>query len=245
MLQSVQTALSVFEKVAVAQPIGVSELARELGLTKSTVQRCLVTLHEAGWIRPEGKEQTRWVITSKCFSLGRRVGDVPRLREVAARWMEQLRTESRESIHLVLPEGRDAVAMEALESPHTLRIFWPVGARAPLHVTAAGKAMLSRYAEEDLEAYLSKGLEPTTRSSITDARKLRAELKLTRERGWASTEDELTEGACSVAAAILDRQGRPIASLSISGPTLRMGRSVREAYGKHVRRAAEEIGREL
>jgi IclR family acetate operon transcriptional repressor len=245
MLQSVQTALNVFEKVALSQPIGVSELARELGLTKSTVQRCLVTLHEAGWIRPEGKEQTRWVITSKCFSLGRRAGDVPRLREVAARWMEQLRKESGESIHLVVPEGRDAVALEALESPHTLRIFWPIGARAPLHVTAAGKAMLSLYSEEELEAYLSKGLKSATRASITDAKKLRAELERTRERGWGSTEDELSEGACSVAAVILDRQGRPIASISISGPTLRMGRSVRESYGKRVRRAAEEIAREL
>ncbi len=76
MLQSVQTALRVMETVATRQPIGVSDVARHLKITKMTAQRCLQTLHLSGWIKMEGdRPQTRWVLTSKAFILGRHVAE--------------------------------------------------------------------------------------------------------------------------------------------------------------------------
>ena len=82
-LQSVLTALPVLEAVGQAQPVAVADVARAVDRPKSTVQRALATLHEAAWIRPDGSDRTRWVLTSRVAELVQHVGNDTGLREVA------------------------------------------------------------------------------------------------------------------------------------------------------------------
>ncbi|GAA4971010.1 IclR family acetate operon transcriptional repressor [Nonomuraea thailandensis] len=235
-MQNVINALRVLEEVAHRQPIGVGELARGLGLPKSTVQRSLKTLHEAGWIRPAGGEVTRWQVTSKALQVARRteLG----LRDAAVPVMEELRQRTGETIHLMVPEGDAVVLIERLETDKPLRIVLPLGIRLPLHASANGKAVLAHLGRspDELPAY--------TGTTITDPGALRAELDAVLRRGYADNRGEWRADIAAVAAAVLG-PGGPIASLSVSIPASRMTEELRAEYGKLVTQAARTLGREL
>ncbi len=241
MLQSVRTALDVFELVAKQQPIGVSELARLLDVNKSTVQRCLETLHDAGWLRPEGDGATKWVITGRILDLGGHVSDGQHLARAAIPVMLRLRETTQETIHLAVPDQRDALLIERLESPQPVRIFYPVGTRVPLNAAATGKAILSTWDPLRLEVFMQGGLDGLTVQTIVETGKLQAELDLIRTRGWSEAIDELGEGASAVAASIKDPSGFAVAAISVSAPTSRFGLQMRKKHAAAVMHAAHEI----
>jgi IclR family transcriptional regulator, acetate operon repressor len=243
-LQGVKSAIAIYEAVAQRRTApGVRELARELNINKSTVYRCLVTLEDCGWLRADDRGQ--WVITARAFSLGRRAADQGHLRSTVLPIMEQLREETQESIHFMMPEGRDVVLMGRLESPQTVRTFFVVGARGPLHSTANGKSILANYDEAFIDSYLAERLSTVASRTVTDPARLREELALIRRRGWASAIDEASDGASAVASAILDPLGRPIASLSISIPTSRFGLEEQSRYAELVLAAAQAAARRV
>jgi IclR family transcriptional regulator, acetate operon repressor len=235
-MQNVINALRVLEEVAARQPIGVGELARGLGLPKSTVQRSLKTLHEAGWIRPAGSEVTRWRVTSKALQIARRteLG----LRDAAMPVMEELRQRTGETIHLMVPEGDAVVLIERLETDKPLRIVLPLGIRLPLHASANGKAVLAhlRRPAGELPGY--------TDTTITDPSALRAELEAVLSRGYADNRGEWRSDIAAVASAVLGPDG-PIASLSVSTPASRMPEERRAEYGELVTRAARTLTESL
>ncbi|MEV0614351.1 IclR family transcriptional regulator [Nonomuraea sp. NPDC050404] len=235
-MQNVINALRVLEEVAARQPVGVGELSRGLGLPKSTVQRSLKTLHEAGWIKPAGGEVTRWQVTSKALRVARstELG----LRDAAVPVMEELRQRTGETIHLMVPEGDAVVLIERLETDKPLRIVLPLGIRLPLHASANGKAVLAHLGRPLAE------LPGYTDTTITDPLALRAELDAVIERGYADNRGEWRSDIAAVAAAIPGPAG-PIASLSISTPASRMTEELRAEYGKLVTRAARTLGETL
>lgn len=246
MLKSVQTALHVLETVAMRQPIGVSDIARHLKITKASAQRCLQTLHSCGWIKTEGdRSQTRWIVTSKAFSIGRHVAENGNLRETALPIMKQVWEKTGESVHLVIAEERSAVLLERLETPQPVRLFLPLGGSSPLHTVASGKAILAFYDEETREQYIAAGLEKLTEFTISEPDKLRKQLAQIRSRKWAIAVNELAVGASAAASPIFDRKGRVVASLTISCPTSRFPKSLHVNYTSLLVEAAEEIGRQL
>lgn len=246
MLQSVQTALHVFELVAKSEPIGVSEIARRLNISKSTAQRCLQALNGTGWIKAdESAGPTRWVITSKAFSLGQRVSEHGLLREVAMPIMGKLWETVRQSVHLTVPEGRKSILLEQCESPNPIRMQIPRGAWAPLHVVPSGKVMLAYFDKARVDQYISQGLDALTEKTITDPEKLRKELAKIHHQGWAIAIDELIAGYSGFAAPVFDWDGRNIAALAITLPTVRFPKSIRARYISLVVDAAAEISRRL
>ena len=240
MLHSVTTALTVFELVAQHQPIGVSELSRRLGITKSTVQRCLLTLHAAGWLRPEEGLQTRWVITAKCLTLGQHAADAGQLRSAVLPIMEELREETFETIYLVVAEGRQAVLLERLESPNVIRTFLPLGKHGELHETASGKSILASYDREQLAAYIEQ-----ERLAPDHADALREELARLRGHGYAIALDEGEMGASAIAAPIVNARGKTVAALCISCPSIRFPAKVRGRFAQLVVSAAGKAGSRL
>lgn len=246
MLKSVQTALNVLETVATHQPVGVSDVARRLKITKMTAQRCLQTLHGSGWIKMEGdRPQTRWVITSKAFTIGRHVAENGNLRDTALPVMKKLWEKTGESVHLVIAEERRAVLLERLETPQTVRLVLPLGGSSPLHTVASGKAILAFYNEESLDRYMAAGLEKLTDFTMVQPDKLRKQLKQIRNRKWAIAVNELAVGASAAASPIFDHKGQVMASLTISCPTSRFPKSVHEGYASLLVEAAAQISRQL
>lgn len=244
-MRSVRTTFRILDAVADNQPIGLSELARRLKLPKSTAQRSLATLADLGWIRPDGRESTRWMLGEHVRSLSEKVDNVGRLREAALPALGNLNSETLETVHLAVPEARTMRLVERMDSKHPLRLVQPIGARSPLHAGSTGKSVLAYLPEAQLADYLRGGLGSVTARTITEPEALRAELKSIRKRGYAVADQELTDGITSVGASIRPEEGHPIAAISISGPTTRMTPELRRDYGQKVALAAAEVSARL
>jgi IclR family acetate operon transcriptional repressor len=221
-VQSSVTTLRVLEIVGERQPVSVAEVARVLGRPKSTAQRALVTLHDAGWIRPSGTDRTRWVLTARVLDVARHVADEDGLREVARPVLARLRQETGESVTLMVRDGAEAVSVEFLEGSHSVRFVKPVGVRNPLHAGANGKAILAHLPEDEIRAHVEAGLTPVTPRTVTVPRTLRAQLARIRRDGYAVSRGEATPDAGGTAAPIFDADGRVVASVAATAPLSRM-----------------------
>ena len=124
---SVVSAFRVLETVADHQPIGLSELTRLVDLPKSTVQRFLLTCKEIGWLKPSVTQPVRWSLTSRAFAVGSKAYDDQPIRGTAMPFLSELQLATTETIHLCVPDGREMVLLERLDSAHTLRAFMPLG----------------------------------------------------------------------------------------------------------------------
>jgi DNA-binding IclR family transcriptional regulator len=245
-MESVKTALKVLEQVAETGQGGVSELARVLGEPKSTIQRNLLTLHEAGWIKPIDRHGRRgWALSTKVLSLARRLQPVAGMRGHALPIMEDLRGATRETIHLTILDGDRVVLIERLDSPQTLRTVRPLGGGGPLHATSNGKAILANLPAARRQAYLAGTLQRFTSRTLTDPEALDAQLKEIRRDGYALGDGEIDVEVRAVAAAITLESGEPVAALSISCPASRFPDDKIEAYGELVSRAAARISRAI
>lgn len=248
LMNSVRKALVVLETVADMQPVGVSELASRLKQPKSSVQRALETLHEAAWIRPAAGERTRWELTFRASRLARKAGSHFGLREAALPVMEQLRRETGETIHLAVLDEAEIVLIERLESPHAVRHVEPLGGRAPVLVTATGKAILSQFDSSEIERVYAEAVTADSQASAVSAppslSHFRIELDEIAGRGYATT-TSWRDGVFATGAAIQGPDHRPIAAISISTPAVRATDEAKDAHAKLILLAASQIGERL
>ncbi|QCQ93110.1 IclR family transcriptional regulator [Rhodococcus sp. SGAir0479] len=244
-MNSVLTALRVFEEVARTREAGLSELSKRLDVPKSTVQRCLKTLAEAGWLRPAVNDSGKWVITGRAFSLGSMLAAGDDLRDVALPVLSTLQAETGETVHLTVPDGDELVLIERLDSAHQLRAFLPLGTRLPLHAASNGKAYLASLPDAEVERVLAADLVPATGRTVTDPHALREEIAEIRRRGYAVTDQELHDGIAAVAVALRGRNGLVRGCFSVSGPASRLTPDLYGAYGEKALAARTEIERLL
>ncbi|MFI6044630.1 IclR family transcriptional regulator [Nocardia sp. NPDC051321] len=244
-MRNVLNTLRVLEEVAARQPIGVGELARALEMPKSSVQRALVTLDEAGWIRPASGEVTRWVLTTKALAVGSRAGGDLGLRGVALPIMENLRRQTEETIHLTVPEDSKMVLIERLETDKPVRTNMALGHSLPMHASANGKAVLAHSNPEFVRQLLADELPRYTDTTVTDPEELRAELAVIRQRGFAVNRGEWRSDVGAVAAVVLGDNGKPVASLSVNVPFSRLTDETEPVFGAAVNAAANSLSARL
>lgn len=203
-----------------SSPRGVSELARELGLTKSNLHRTLQTLVRAGYVRGALVAGT-YECSLKLFELAS--GIVARLdvRQSADVYMQQLASLTKETIHLSVLDGWDVIYLNKIESLHPVRAYSSIGGRAPAHCVASGKALLAWQGENFLQQLPTTLVAPTARS-LSTREALFVELAKVRRQGFATNRGEWRDGVGGVAAIVFDVAGTPVASLGISGPLERM-----------------------
>lgn len=226
---SAARALKVFESIAASQPIGVSALARELGADKSAVQRDLMTLADAGWIRPAGTGPAQWELTPHILTLARWPHSSDSLRQRARQALERLRRETGETAYLTVPNGTQFVVLDAVESHHMLRMVQPIGLVVPVRGSATARAILP-YLSQDEQERLYGGPLPEA---------VRADLTVIRARGYAVNDGDVEPSAVAMASAILGRDGVPVGALVLSGPAERLAPSRRGAIGETLRTEAQ------
>jgi IclR family transcriptional regulator, acetate operon repressor len=244
-MDSVKSVLRIIEAVATSPEIGVSDLARQLQQPKTTVQRGLMTLHEAGWIRPTNEPRRRWKITSKLFMLSRSAETEARLRRAALPIMQSLRDETQETTHLMVREERHLILIERVDSPLALRTVRDLGSRSPLHTSANGKAFLAHLTAREQEDYLNGKLSALTENSKTDPDVIRKDLAQIRKLGYATNVGELDLHVHAVAAPVVNQEGRPVAALSISCPSARLPVDKMPFFGEKVIAAARTVSQRL
>ena len=222
--------LKVFERTAALQPIGVSALAREIGADKSAVQRDLMTLADAGWIRPAtGAGTGQWELTPHVLTLARPPHSSGSLRQRARLALERLRSDTGETAYLTVPHGDQFVVLDAQESRHMLRMVPPVGMVVPVRGSATARAILPYLPESEQARLLG---EP-----LSDG--MRGEFAATRSRGYALNDGDIEPSAVALASAILDRQGQPVGALVLTGPAERLDRARRDEIGQKLYREAQ------
>jgi DNA-binding IclR family transcriptional regulator len=221
--------LQVFEVIAARQPIGVSALAREMNADKSAVQRDLMTLADAGWIRsgPSGQ----WELTPRILTLAHTPHSTNDLRQRARPALEMLRSTTGETAYLTVPDGEHFVVIDALESPHVLRMVPPVGLVVPTRGSATARAVLPYMSEHEQVELL--GGEP-------DAT-LQEQFAATRRQGFAVNDEDIVAGAIAIASAVLAPDERPLGALVLTGPAERLGPERRAALGPQLVTAARSL----
>ncbi|MER6919275.1 IclR family transcriptional regulator [Streptomyces spiralis] len=243
-MNSVLSTLRVLEEVAVRQPIGVSELARATQIPKSSVQRCLVTLQQAGWLRVVDREQARWGVTMKALAIGLRGAGEQDLRDLAAPVIKRLAAETDETVQLGLRDGEDYVIVATEDSKQVVRVFLEVGTRVPLRATSAGVAIMSRLEPADVDELLKHELTEFAQAPVPSSDELREEIKRTARRGYAlNVSGWFRPHVASIAAAITDSAGRPMAGLTLAVPQMRYDSTQEESLAQLVVAAADEISK--
>ena len=222
-VQSIERALSLLEALEDSRgEIGIAELSKRVGLHVSTVHRILATLVARGYAR-QNPETGRYALGAKALHLAESYLGQMDIRRVVRPVLERLSQETGETANLVILDRREALYLDKVESPQSLRIFSRIGRRAPLHSTAVGKVLLAYRSKAQVDALLGRGpLERLTRHTITSVSQVRRELEKVHDQGFALDREECEEGACCIAVPIRNAQGDVEAALGISAPTTRL-----------------------
>lgn len=238
-MSAVAHALQVMEAVAIHQPIGVSALAAELGMSKSTAQRALRSLADEGWIAPAHADTTKWVITTKAFAIGSRHTGASNLRELTRGAMNELSRTAGETVHLSAIDQSHLIIIELVEAESPVRTHTRIGDRFPLHATASGIAILAAMTPDASCSFLDGvEFEKLTDATPTDRSLVGAAVEAARTLGYAVTVGTRHVDIAAVGAAIVDRRSKPVAALSISAPVHRLPDAKRVEYGELVKSAA-------
>ncbi|MGI5193194.1 IclR family transcriptional regulator [Streptomyces sp. CA-288835] len=246
-MKSVTRSLRILEAVAQHQPVTVGELTKIFGLPKSTVQRTLVTLAEAGWLRANRKDTTRWEIGARVLAVRPAALQGSSLFAAAREPMMRLRDAVNETIHLTVPDALQCVVVvDRVDCDHPVRTFHTIGDTSPMHATANGRAILAHLPQQDVEELIAQGLERFSDSTPTDPDELRAELDQIRADGYSVNRNQFRPGVCAIAAPVLDEEGTPLAAVAISMPDSRFDADRLPEWGRIVADTAAEItGRRL
>lgn len=246
-MNSVLSTLRILEEVAVRQPIGVSDLARATDIPKSTVQRCLVTLKKAGWLRIVDSEHTRWGVTMKALAIGLRGAGEHDLRLVAGPVIKRLAARTNETVHLGLRDGPDSVIVAREDSTQVVRVFLEIGTRLPLRVSSIGIAIMAHLDPQEIDELLQLEvkeleLEELGDAPVPDSDALRRDIAATAARGYSLNGSSwFRPHVASIGAAILDSSRRPIAALALSIPEMRYDATKETTLAQLAVEAASEI----
>jgi DNA-binding IclR family transcriptional regulator len=243
-LGTVDRALAVLEMVARrTAPPSLGEVVAELGVSKSTAHRLLVTLRRRGFLKllPDGHG---YAIGIKCFEIGATFLNQTSLRSISFGEMGWLSEITRETVHLVTLEGTEIVYIEKIASPRPYSLDTRLGSRSPAHCTAAGKAILAFLEPAALDKLLKVPLKRHTPHTITDPELLREELARIRSERCATDREEIEPNLYCLAAPLLDHRRHVVGAIGIAGPAARMLPRL-PAFKDHVRAAARRISRNL
>lgn len=223
-LSSVRNAARLLKQFSRAdRELGVTQLARRLGLAVSTVHRLLTTLAEEGLVE-RGTVPGTYRLGLQMGELGITVFPDLALHEAARPVLAALRQSTGETVQLGVLDHLEVVYLERLESPQTVRIFSQAegGYRQPASVTSAGKVLLAHLPADVLRVRLADW-QPVRRTpnTIVEPGPLLAELRRVAERGWAQNIEESMVGVASVAAPIRDERGAVVAAVSVVAPISR------------------------
>lgn len=244
LVQSVDRAVTVLELLARNGEAGITEIAGELGVHKSTASRLVSVLETRGLVEQLG-ERGKYVIG---FGVVRLAGaatermDLPRL---GRPFCESLASELGETVNLAIRDNDVAINISQARGTAAVTAHNWVGQRTPLHATSSGKVLFAHAPVDDQNDLLVEPLERYTVRTVVDPGELRTDFDLIVRDGYATGYEELELGLNAAAVAVYSADGAVIAALSASGPSYRFSRKrVREVVGA-MTVAAKELSAQL
>lgn len=245
MIQSVRKAMEILDLVAVRGSIGLKELSKLLGMPKSTVCRLAQTLESSGYLYHDISTR-HYFVSYKFLRVGFEVLEKSGIRECVLPVLNELALQTKETINLTVLDENMVLYVEKVEFGH-IHNGIKVGARAPLHCTASGKAMLANLPEAKMYSLIKEcsPLETFTKRTITNTETLLQDLEMCRNRKYAISNEEIADGVYSIGAYISHYPGREAASLSIAWPSNRSQPEQFELWGELIINACQKISNQL
>lgn len=224
--------------------LGVTEISKELDLSKAVVHRILTSFRAKDFIELD-QTTKRYSLGPSALALGYAYLDQIDIRALAHPTLQMLSDESRETATLSIRSDWTRVYLEQVTPPREVKMTVEIGKPFPLHAGSSGKAFLAFLSLDERERYLAQPeLATLTPQTQTEPEALRQRLNEIAEKGFAISFGERQRGAVSIAAPILDRDGHPEAVVSICGPAERMTEKLDLASGLLVD-ATRELSRRL
>lgn len=242
-VQSVDRALSIMEILARDGWSGVTEVARELDIHKSTVFRLVATLERRGFVE-QHLETQKYRLGFALVRLATEVRAEIDIRQLARSVCERLSEVTGETVNLAVLEDLEVVNIDQVMSNSVVSVNW-IGRRSRLHATSTGKVFLAHAAESLVDTYLAGPLDRLTTHTITDPERLREEFADIRTVGYGVALQELEIGLHAVAAPVYDQSGQAVAALCVSGPSYRLLAEQVDDVGALVMDGAAEVSRRL
>lgn len=236
-------AMSILNAIALAsRPMRISELVEICHLPKATVHRICGLLSTAGYLRQD--------LSGKGLEPGIRLKELSQavLAGVACQGarhavLESIARQVGETCNLAVPDGLHMSYWDRVETEWPIKVQLPIGTRVPLHCTAGGKLYLSSLPmAQRLRVLDHIDLDRRTPNTITNRKKLEAELEKIASSGVGTDDEEFIEGMVAAAVAVTDASGRLFATLAVHGPTIRLTLEGAKSHVELLRAAAAEIG---
>jgi len=244
MEQTVQKALNLLEAlVRSGQPRRLTELARQLNLTKPNVYRLLSTLTVLGYVKKDPLTSL-YSPTLKMWEMGSLLVRDVDLVGVANPRLRRLCEEARESVQLAVFDAGFAVYVDKVDSPHPLKAMTTIGSRLPATVVSTGKAILAWLPSEALDMAFQH-VKRYTPQTLMRRKDIEQDLRETRDRGFAINRSEFRPGVCGLAVPVRDRSGGVVASIGIWGAEANILGSRRDELAHLAMIAARDISRDL
>lgn len=244
-VQSVDRAVSVLEILAREGHAGVSDVAAEVGVHKSTAFRLLAALEERGLVEQNterGKYQLGFGILRLASAIPARLDLVRQAQPI----LDDLAQQFDETINLAVLREQYAVHVhQALGSAAVASQNW-VGQLTPLHATASGKILLAHMQDGQLASVLDEaGLTAYTEKTLTSRKALRQQLEQVREEGFATALEELETGLNAAAVPVRDHTGTVVGSVSAAGPAYRFDKARIEEIAPALKASGDLISRRM
>ena len=242
-----QQTLAVLRHLArQAGPLPAAAIARDLGLPRSTTYHLLAVLVEEGFAVHLPEDQ-RYGLGVAAFELGSAYSRQAPLARLARPLLARLVDAVRHSAHLAVLHGRDVLYVVEERAPGRPPLVTDVGVRLPAHLTASGRALLADLPPAHVRALFPDRTAFVDRTGVGPQRlsELRAVLRDVRARGRATEDGEITPGFASVAAAVHDHTGHPIAGVAVTFPSSEVPARDRATIGVAVRTCALELTRRV
>jgi IclR family transcriptional regulator, KDG regulon repressor len=221
--------------------LGITEIAQHFKLDKSTAFRLVSTLAKRGFV-VQDSDSRRYHAGFRMLSLARRLLDRLEVRSIASPLLKELQTTTAESSHLAVIADRHVVYIDRQDTGAALSVNTEIGGNAPLHCTAVGKALLVDFGTDPLISLLgSEPFQIFTPRTARNLSELLPHLEQTKQVGYAVDDEESFEGVRCVAAPVRNHLGKVIASVGISGPSIRISQERIPKLGAVVVDIAQKI----
>ncbi len=237
-LKSVASALDVLECFAVDGELGVSDIARKLGIAKSTAHRLLTTLCSRG-IAEQNPDTGHYRLGLHLYELGQLAQARSVLRHVALPTMTRLAESTGHTVNLAVADGPDVVFLERLVNSADVRFLGHAGRRYPSHCTSSGKA-IAAYNPEAAQARRDAGFPPRVSHTVRSQNDWDRQLVEVRRRGFAVSTSESFDDVTTIAVPILDPARRATSAVSVLGPSVEITREL-DRLARLVQVAARRI----
>lgn len=224
--------------------IGISDLAKRLGVAKSTVHRLAVTLVADGMLE-QNPDTGKYRLGLSLFRLGSLVRRRMNVSNEARPLLRELREKVNETVHLAVLDGTEIMYVFNLESTQSIRMRSDVGVRKPAYCTAEGQVILAWQPPEVVEEVVREGLAARTPQTITDPLALKKVLEGVRARGCAIEDEESELGMRCIAAPLRNDAGEVVAAIGLAGPVSRLSKKALTTFVPHVVETAAAISARL